>query len=647
MEKRVLFAVLLSFVTVVAFQALTGQCSPKPPPPAGGGPATPAAGSPAAPGSSEPAPGPGAAALQPGQPAAPGAAAAAPAAAPAGDPGPQAQAPEAVVERKAGRLTLGFTTRGAGIAYAFLAGAREQEQEGPLPLVVGSDPLHLWGQVDEAGTQPAGRMLDGGRADEAPGLLRSLNWTRDEAAEASTAEDDIVYTFRTADGRLFTKQWLLPSDPEGLDVRLRLQVRGAPAGTPQPVRLLVSGGFLAEESQGSRMSLPADAIWRRRSDPDLREGHAFGFEPVAMDAPSLLEANPVEVLGVRSQYFLLALFHAPGSKALPITRFWASGEAAQARPAMEQSLVDFWRQRLGRDATQPGQEALKRRLLHGRDHTLHAWAALDLPTGPDAGAIEAAFYLGPVARETLRREAYEPLASVITYPGAFDWLANFLLWIYDRWRLLLGSAGLAVILMTLVVRGGLMPLSIRNQLGMRRYGRKVAKVKPQLQALQKRYEGNRKKLQEETVKLYREHGIGFPTGCLMMFLQIPIFFALFSSLRVEYTLRGEGFLWIRDLSGPDRLLDLPAGTPLVSSINLLPLISVLLSLWHMRMMPKPTDEQSAQQMRMMKWMPILFAVLLYNYTAALSLYMVLSSLIAVIESTVVRRRDAAESAAGA
>jgi len=198
-----------------------------------------------------------------------------------------------------------------------------------------------------------------------------------------------------------------------------------------------------------------------------------------------------------------------------------------------------------------------------------------------------------------------------------------------------------------VVRGGLMPMSIRNQLGMRRYGRKVAKVRPQLQALQKRYEGNRKRLQEETVKLYREHGIGFPTGCLMMLLQIPIFFALFSSLRVEYTLRGESFLWIRDLSGPDRLLDLPAGTPLISSINLLPLLSVVLSLWHMRLMPKPTDEQSAQQMRMMKWMPILFAVLLYNYTAALSLYMVLSSLIAVIESHVVRRRDETEVAASA
>jgi YidC/Oxa1 family membrane protein insertase len=344
-------------------------------------------------------------------------------------------------------------------------------------------------------------------------------------------------------------------------------------------------------------------------------------------------------------YFLLALFARPGAPDLPVTRVWATGEAAAARPAMEQALIAFYKDRFGREAGPGKDAALTRRLLHGRDQTLYAWAALDLPTGPEAGAVEASLYLGPVARETLRRDGYDPLASVITYPGAFDWLANFLLWIYDRWRLLLGSVGLAVILMTLTVRGGLMPLSIRNQLGMRRYGRRVQKVKPQLQALQKRYAANPQKLREETMKLYKEHGIGFPTGCLMMLLQIPIFFALFSSLRVEYTLRGAEFLWIRDLSGPDRLADLPAGFPLISSINLLPILMVALSIWHTKQMPRPTDEQSAQQMKMMKWMPILFAVILYNYTAALSLYMVVSSAIALVESRIVKHRDAAEVAA--
>jgi YidC/Oxa1 family membrane protein insertase len=154
------------------------------------------------------------------------------------------------------------------------------------------------------------------------------------------------------------------------------------------------------------------------------------------------------------------------------------------------------------------------------------------------------------------------------------------------------------------------------------------------------------------MKLYREHGVGFPTGCLMMLIQIPIFFALFSSLRVEYTIRGESFLWINDLSGPDRLVDfgrtvLNLGFFWIESINVLPLLMVGLSIMHTRNMPKPADEQQAQQMKMMKWLPIIFAVILYNYTAALAIYMVLSSAVAIVESKIVRAKDEADEAAEA
>jgi YidC/Oxa1 family membrane protein insertase len=181
---------------------------------------------------------------------------------------------------------------------------------------------------------------------------------------------------------------------------------------------------------------------------------------------------------------------------------------------------------------------------------------------------------------------------------------------------------------------------------MRSYGRKVQKVKPKLTALQEKYAKNPKRLREEQMKLYRENGVGFPSGCIMMLIQIPIFFSLFSALRVEYSIRGETFLWIKDLAGPDRLVDF--GSTLVDlgifrldALNLLPILMVILSIWHTRSMPKPADDQQAQQMKMMKWMPIFFAFILYNYTAALALYMVFSSAIALIEAKIVRAKDAA------
>ena len=651
MERRVLLAVVLSVVTFVAYQALLVRCSPPPPEVKAGAEGGLEVG---APGEPPAVPGQPAGAAQPGEPAPPGANGGVPQPVPPAPPveeGPQKDAHEGKVERKAGHLTVGFTTRGGAVEYLELTGVHEAGQTKPLALIVPADLNHLLGQIDDSEVLPTGAALAVERKDPPAGPLRRLNWTRDEtdeAAEAASPEDDVVYRFTRGDGSTLTKQWILPSAPKGHDLRLRLWVKGAGAAAPLPVKLLVSGGFVAEQPMGMQMGLPADTLWRKTSQRDVTEGNAFGFEPQEIRTEGL-EADPLALLGVRSQYFLVALFAPPGRPALPVKRIWATGEAAEARAGMEKELVHFYFERYGREAGPGKDPVLTQRLLHGRDQTLYAWAALDLPTAPGAGAVEVAFYVGPVAREDLRADGYEPLASVITYPGAFDWLANLLLWIYDFWRGLFGSVGLAVILMTLTVRGGLMPISIRNQLGMRRYGRKVAKIKPKVKQLQERFANNPKKLREEQMLLYREHGIGFPTGCLMMLLQIPIFFALFSCLRVEYTLHGASFAWIRDLSGPDRLLDLPFTIPLlvmeISSINLLPLLMVVLSIWHTRQMPKPTDEQTAQQMKMMKWMPILFAVILYNYTAALSLYMVMSSAIALIESRIVKHKDEAEQAA--
>jgi YidC/Oxa1 family membrane protein insertase len=521
-----------------------------------------------------------------------------------------------------------------------LTSASDPGRSDPLVIVAPADALNLLGQLEEVA--PPGTTRPGA------GPLRRLSWTRDEAAEAATADlDDVVYRFRTADGRTYTKQWILPKDPEAYDLRLRLgvEVPEVARGTPVTVELLATGGMLPEEPAGGMVGGPAvDLLHRTKGQKDVVDGQPFGFASREVRSEGL-EADPLVTLAMRSQYFLVGLYAAPDRPALPVRRIWGGGEAPEARTGMEQSLVAWFRANTGREAGQGKDEGLMRRIGLGRDLSLYAWAVMDLPTQAGAGATEAAFYVGPIERSVLRSDAYDALAPVITYPGAFDWLANLLLWIYDQWRLLLGSVGLAVILMTLTVRGGLMPISIKNQLGMRRYGRKVQALKPKLKVLQERYAGNPTKLREQTMLLYKEHGIGFPTGCLMMLLQIPIFFALFASLRVEYTLRGVPFLWVPELSGPDRLVDLPRGFPLISAINLLPILMIVLSVLHMRTMPKPTDEQQAQQMRMMKWLPIVFAVLLYEYTAALALYMVISSAIALIESRIVKRRDDADGAA--
>ena len=101
--------------------------------------------------------------------------------------------------------------------------------------------------------------------------------------------------------------------------------------------------------------------------------------------------------------------------------------------------------------------------------------------------------------------------------------------------------------------------------------------------------------------------------------------------------------WVTDLSRPDALIDFGgpvADLPLLSSMtsfNLLPLVMVVLWVFHQKSMPKPTDPQQAQMHKMMTWMPIMFGVLLYNYAAGLSLYMITSSGLGIIETRFVRK----------
>jgi YidC/Oxa1 family membrane protein insertase len=146
------------------------------------------------------------------------------------------------------------------------------------------------------------------------------------------------------------------------------------------------------------------------------------------------------------------------------------------------------------------------------------------------------------------------------------------------------------------------------------------------------------------MRVMREHKVGFPLGCLTIFLQIPIWFALFAALRVEFSIRHQPFLWADDLSMPDRLFALPewfGNLPIAPDyFNLLPL--VMLVLWVIQnKLSRPqmaqNDPNVEMQMKMVRYMPYVFFFMLYNYASALALYMCVSSAWGIAESKLVRR----------
>jgi YidC/Oxa1 family membrane protein insertase len=210
---------------------------------------------------------------------------------------------------------------------------------------------------------------------------------------------------------------------------------------------------------------------------------------------------------------------------------------------------------------------------------------------------------------------------------------------------LVGNYGIAIILLTIVVKAAVFPIMRTSQIKMATYQAKMAAVKPQLDAINKKYADDPQNKNKATMEIYKKHRLSPPIGgCLPMFLQMPIFIGLFQALRSSIMLRHESFFgWIDDLSQPDAFIDFGgpiADFPLLSSmttLNILPIIMVVLWVFHQRLMPKPADPQQAQMQKMMAMMPILFGFILYNYASGLSLYMIVSSAIGIFEQKVIRK----------
>lgn len=274
---------------------------------------------------------------------------------------------------------------------------------------------------------------------------------------------------------------------------------------------------------------------------------------------------------------------------------------------------------------------------------------LELAT-PAAGAETRArfrLYLGPKSYRVFDENAdyarFDPVMKhtldpmcFCSIPGARA-IATFLLWLLGVLHGLVGNWGVAIICLTILVRGALAPVNFKMQKSMRAYGQRMAKVKPKLDAIQRQYKDDPKRLQQEMIAFQREHKLFPPLGgCLPMFATIPIFIGLFTALRVAYELRLQPFaFWIDDLSRPDQLFAL--GLSWLPYFNLLPLLMIGLWLWLQAGTPLPTDPQQRQMMKIMRLMPFVFGVTLYNYASGLMVYMITSSVFGLIEQRVTKR----------
>lgn len=234
-------------------------------------------------------------------------------------------------------------------------------------------------------------------------------------------------------------------------------------------------------------------------------------------------------------------------------------------------------------------------------------------------SLTISYYTGPKEAKYLA-EFGQGLPSVIDY-GWIEILAKPMAWILDLFFQWTSNWGLAIIILTLIVRSLLWPIATKSQVSMMA----MSKVAPLMKELQAKYKDDPVTLQQKQVELYKEHKVN-PFGCLPLLLQMPIFFALYRCIFVTGGLYNAPFtLWITDLSAPDPYYILP-----ILAAGLIVLQQLI----------APNAVQSKQQKMMMYSMPIIFGVMMLFLPSGLCLYMVISSAFSMVQSMYIRHRYA-------
>ena len=215
--------------------------------------------------------------------------------------------------------------------------------------------------------------------------------------------------------------------------------------------------------------------------------------------------------------------------------------------------------------------------------------------------------------------------------GWFEWfmrpIFSLLLWLYS----IIGNFGLAIICLTLIVRTLLFPIAqkqFRSMAAMRA-------IQPKMKAIQDRHADDRMTMQQEVMKLYKEEKVNPAAGCLPIFLQIPIFYALYKVLMVSVEMRHKPFvLWIRDLSAPDPLTPvnlfgyLPFTPPHFLALGVLPILLGVTMWLQMRLQPQAPDPVQRQIFGLMPWV-LMFVMA--NFAAGLQLYWVTNNILTIAQ----------------
>jgi len=472
---------------------------------------------------------------------------------------------EIKVETPTAHLLL--TTEGAGLLSAQLKGEREREQE-TLSLLDGYK--KLFGKTFEP---PPHIQLVRTAENSPPFWAASFEGTvhlPDKLRYALIEESPSRLVFRAEYAGLGLVKVF--EFAEGGDVQLTLQLSNN-TESPQSGTLWLKSP--RHVPPGSEKEPSFFGTLGNQSSVICHADGKLHREMPSSDASTLTQEGPVNFVAVDQQYFIAALYMQPPQKSL--CRLKASPSSREADFGFPLSL-------------QPGETA----------------------------SLQLKAYLGPKDFQVLTSKGAS-LEETLDF-GWWAAICRFLLSIMRFFYGLFGNWGLAIIFLTVVVKLALLPLTHKAMAN----AEQMKKLQPQITALREKYAKDRERLNVEMMKLYQTAKINPLGGCLPLLVQMPVWFALFTTLRTSYELYREPFFG-------------PAWTDLTSKdpTYLLPILLGVTMIMTQKLQPQMMEKTQAF---MFTWiMPIFFSLIMLNYPAGLSLYIFVNNILSIGQQFALRK----------
>lgn len=245
-------------------------------------------------------------------------------------------------------------------------------------------------------------------------------------------------------------------------------------------------------------------------------------------------------------------------------------------------------------------------------------------------------FMGPKRMADLQSFGYK-LDHAINF-GFFDIIAKPCLWLMNAiYNNVVANYGVAIILLTIVFKIIFFPLGNKSYRSMA----EMKKLQPLMAEIRKKYKDDKKKMNEEVMRLYRTYKVNPMSGCLPMVVQIPVFIAFYRMLYEAIELRhAPFFLWINDLSTPDRLFNFSFSIPLMTPPYGIPVLTIIMGatmFLQQKLSPPPGDPAQAKVMMML---PIIFTFIFINFPAGLVLYWLTNNVLSIAQQYYITRKTA-------